>query len=386
MERSIGALLPPSSSFLLTSLFPSRKNKKSRNERLTAMVSKSSQSKMRGPGGAAVAAAAARTVAASPDARVPRGSSRFTGVYWSKTTKKWQAALHVPGEKKQHYLGVFASEDAAARARDAEVRRRNLPTARLNFPAEGEATATELAALASSTDADAAAAAAPQQQQRKRQRTPSPSPPPPRSPRESPPPPPGPGRGTSGGGGGGAPRPVPEGAGGLAPLTLEAILELAGEPDPGVRRASLIQAIGRLEVDARAIARKRGDAKRAALAADESRDRAREAATQQEAAVLDLLREAEDAARMARGAAERAESLKVAAAGARRAADERAQLAARAEEDAERAKRAYEGALGMHDRAFEVARRARTSFAAAAAEIEEKKAKVFELLGVPGGT
>jgi len=355
------------------------------------MVSKSYQSKKRGPGGAAVAAAAARTVAASPDARVPRGSSRFTGVYWSKATKKWQAALHVPGEKKQHYLGVFASEEAAARARDAEVRRRNLLTARLNFPAEGEATATELAALASSTGADAAAAAAPQQQQqqqqqRKRQRTPSPSPPPPRSPRESPPPPPGPGRGTSGCGGGGAPLPVPEGAGGLAPLTLEAILELAGEPDPGVRRASLIQAIGRLEVDARAIARKRGDAKRAALAADESRDRAREAATQKEVAVLDLLREAEDAARMARGAAERAESLRVAAAGARRAADERAQLAARAQEDAERAKRAYEGALGMHDRAFEVARRARTSFAAAAAEIEEKKAKVFELLGVPGGT
>jgi hypothetical protein len=88
---------------------------------------------------------------------------------------------------------------------------------------------------------------------------------------------------------------------------------------------------------------------------------------------------------MVRGVPERAERQKVAAASARCAADERAQLAARAQEDAERAKRVYETALGMHDRAFEVATRARASLAAAAAEIERKKARVFGLLGVPGG-
>ena len=38
----------------------------------------------------------------------------------------------------------------------------------------------------------------------------------------------------------------------------------------------------------------------------------------------------------------------------------------------------------MHDRAFEVAKRAKTSFVAATAEIERKKAKVYGLLGATG--
>ena len=111
------------------------------------------------------------------------------------------------GKSKDYH----ASEEAAARTRDAEARRRNLPRALLNFPAESEATAAEVAG-----PSFAAAALQQQQQQRtqqqqkeqqrKRQRAPSPSPPP-RSPRESPPPPPAPGHGTSGGGG--APLPVP---------------------------------------------------------------------------------------------------------------------------------------------------------------------------------
>ena len=134
------------------------------------------------------------------------------------------------------------------------------------------------------------------------------------------------------------------------------------------------------------ISKKRGDARKAALAADKSRDTARETATQKEATVPDLLREAKDAERTAQGVAERSESQRIAAASARRAADERAQLAARAQEDVERATRAYESAQGMHERASEVSQREGTSFAAAAAEIEEKKAKVSRLLGVTGGT
>ena len=72
---------------------------------------------------------------------------------------------------------------------------------------------------------------------------------------------------------------------------------------------------------------------------------------------------------------ESSESLRIAAAGARRTADERAQLATRAQEDAERARRVYESALGMHDMAYNVATEESTSFAAAAAEIENEKAQ-----------
>ncbi len=61
----------------------------------------------------------------------------------------------------------------------------------------------------------------------------------------------------------------------MAPLTLDAILALSNEPDPGVRHASLVQAIGRLELEARMLAARRGGAKEAARSADRSRDSAR---------------------------------------------------------------------------------------------------------------
>ena len=375
-ERSIGASsFHLSFSLSLFSFFSGKKNAERKEQ--TTMAPNSTQSKKHGPGGAA------RTAADAPDACGLSKASRFLGVYWNKKTGKWQARLCIPG-RKDSFLGFHASEEDAARARDAEVRRRNLSPALLHFPAEGEAPATEVAGLVSSAAAAAAAQQQRQQQRpRKRQRTSSPSPAP-HSPREASSPSPAPG-GSDGGGGAGAPLSVPE-AGGPAPLTLEAILELANEPDPGVRNASLIQAIGRLEFEAKMISKKRGDARKAALAADKSRDTAREIATQKEAAVPDLLTEAEDAERMAQGAEERAERLMVAAASARRVADERVQLATRAQEDAERAKSVYESALGMHERAYEVARMTRKSFEAAAAEIEKKKAKVFSLLGVTGGT
>lgn len=42
-------------------------------------------------------------------------SSGYTGVYWNKRAKKWQAYICVDG--KQQYLGVFTDIDEAAQAR-----------------------------------------------------------------------------------------------------------------------------------------------------------------------------------------------------------------------------------------------------------------------------
>ena len=90
-----------------------------------------------------VAAAAAHTVAAAAPVALGLGrpgSSRFVGVSWNKANRKWKASLCVSGEKRKH-LGFHASEEDAARARDAEVRRRNLSPAMLHFPAEAQAAA-----------------------------------------------------------------------------------------------------------------------------------------------------------------------------------------------------------------------------------------------------
>ena len=142
--------------------------------------------------------------APAPVARGSLKSSRFLGVSWHKAQRKWRARLYVHSERKDHFLGFFAAEEAAARARDDEVRRLNLPSVPLNFPAEGEAPGTEFDHLVSFA---AAAAAALQKQrtkqqrrerqQRKRQRTPAPAPapalapaPPPHESSSPPPPPP----------------------------------------------------------------------------------------------------------------------------------------------------------------------------------------------------
>lgn len=45
-------------------------------------------------------------------------SSRFRGVGFHKASGKWRAYLKVPGEDHSIHLGVFSSEEEAARARD----------------------------------------------------------------------------------------------------------------------------------------------------------------------------------------------------------------------------------------------------------------------------
>ena len=117
--------------------------------------------------------------AAAPAARSPVRSSRFLGVSWHKDQRKWRARLYVSEEKRDHFLGFYAAEEAAARARDAEVIRLNLPKVPLNFPppGAGEAPTTEFDDLVSFAAA-AAAALKKQERRRKRQkkRAASPSP------------------------------------------------------------------------------------------------------------------------------------------------------------------------------------------------------------------
>ena len=43
-----------------------------------------------------------------------RGSSRYVGVSWSKTSKKWRATIHTQGKLK--HLGYFTDEKEAAQA------------------------------------------------------------------------------------------------------------------------------------------------------------------------------------------------------------------------------------------------------------------------------
>ena len=92
---------------------------------------------------AAEAAVAQRRAAAQP-------TSRYVGVSWAKTQRRWRAAIHHEGRNQS--LGFFAEEEAAARAYDDAARRLRgdrahggRPAAggrrrRLNFPTEAEAT------------------------------------------------------------------------------------------------------------------------------------------------------------------------------------------------------------------------------------------------------
>lgn len=55
-------------------------------------------------------------------ATMPTKSSRYRGVYWSKRNEKWAAQIKEPGKKWQTKLGLFATEEAAAKAYDLAAR------------------------------------------------------------------------------------------------------------------------------------------------------------------------------------------------------------------------------------------------------------------------
>lgn len=54
------------------------------------------------------------------------GASLFRGVYWHSQRQRWMAQVKMAG--KRHYLGLFDSEQAAARAA-ADFRRAHMPYA-----------------------------------------------------------------------------------------------------------------------------------------------------------------------------------------------------------------------------------------------------------------
>lgn len=61
-------------------------------------------------------------------------SSKFKGVTWDKVNKRWLVRIQVRG--KSRYLGIFKSEEDAARAYDAAALDAWGAYARLNFPVE----------------------------------------------------------------------------------------------------------------------------------------------------------------------------------------------------------------------------------------------------------
>lgn len=59
-------------------------------------------------------------------------TSRYRGVCWHRIGRKWMARLRFMD--KEYYFGLFASEIAAAQARDKAARRIYGAVAQLNFP------------------------------------------------------------------------------------------------------------------------------------------------------------------------------------------------------------------------------------------------------------
>lgn len=63
----------------------------------------------------------------------PNTSSRWRGICFIKTTKKWMAKIQ--SNKKVTYIGIFEKEKDAAMAWDKYARKLHGEFARLNFPA-----------------------------------------------------------------------------------------------------------------------------------------------------------------------------------------------------------------------------------------------------------
>ncbi len=64
-----------------------------------------------------------------------KNSSRFRGVSLNKASRKWEARIRESG--KNHYLGSFTDEEAAARAFDNAAIAMRGPSAVCNFIREG---------------------------------------------------------------------------------------------------------------------------------------------------------------------------------------------------------------------------------------------------------
>jgi hypothetical protein len=62
--------------------------------------------------------------------------SKYRGVSWYKSRKKWQARIQYDG--KQRHIGHFEDEEQAARAYDKAARAHKGEKARLNFPTKKE--------------------------------------------------------------------------------------------------------------------------------------------------------------------------------------------------------------------------------------------------------
>lgn len=63
-----------------------------------------------------------------------RGSSKYRGVRWHERNGKWEARIFDSENGKQISLGYYGSEEAAARAYDAESMRIRGPHAHVNLP------------------------------------------------------------------------------------------------------------------------------------------------------------------------------------------------------------------------------------------------------------
>jgi hypothetical protein len=68
--------------------------------------------------------------------RVKNPSSQYLGITLDRAKRKWRAQIMVAG--KQHYLGIHATELAAAQARETFINTHPELNARSNFPSAGE--------------------------------------------------------------------------------------------------------------------------------------------------------------------------------------------------------------------------------------------------------
>lgn len=67
-----------------------------------------------------------------PDRRLRGKSSKYKGVYWSKTRSTWAAGIHLNG--KSYFLGHHPTEEAAAAAYDRAAVDAWAEFAKTNFP------------------------------------------------------------------------------------------------------------------------------------------------------------------------------------------------------------------------------------------------------------